>query len=141
MKNISVVSRTAAILLALAILFALAIPAFAFRDNGEYPSNPSGQYSTDFAPNTCTSAALGTKSVLNVPTTNVSAYKFWFTATTAGTATTGVYKPGAIVKWSDTGTARISTDRFTVGKGVKNIGFAPISSATANTITYCLQTR
>jgi len=141
MKNISATSKAVAILLTVAILLALTIPAFAWKDGGEYPSNPSGQYSTDFAPNTCTSAALGTKTVLNVPVNNASAYKFWFTATTAGTATTGIFKPSALTKWSDSGTARISTDKFTVGKGVKNLGFAPISSATENTVTYCIQTR
>jgi hypothetical protein len=141
MKNIFAASKALAILLTVAILLALTVPAFAWKDGGEYPSNPSGQYSTDFAPNTCTSVVLGTKSVTNVPVDNTSAFKFWFTATTAGTATTGIFKPSTITTWKDTGTARISTDKFTVGKGVKFIGFAPISSATSNTLTYCKQTR
>lgn len=141
MKNIIAASRILSILLTVAIVMALAVPAFAWRDNGEYPSDAAGKYSTDFAPNTCTSVVLGTKSVTNVPTSTVTAYKFWFTATTAGTATTGIFKPATLTNWSDTGTARISTDKFTVGKGVKFIGFAPISSATSNTVTYCTQTR
>lgn len=141
MKNRIAASKLLCILIIVTLMWALTVPAFAWRDGGEYPSDAAGQYSTDFAPNTCVSTALGTKGVLNLPTTGITAYKFWFTATTAGTATTGIFKPAAIVKWSDTGTARISTDKFTVGKGVKYIGFAPISSATANTVTYCAQTR
>jgi len=141
MKNIIAASRILSILLTVAIVMALTVPAFAWRDNGEYPSDAAGKYSAEFAPNTCTSVVLGTKGVTNVPTATVTAYKFWFTATTAGTAITGIFKPATITKWSDTGTVKLSSELFTVGKGVKNLGFGNNSSATSGTVTYCLQTK
>lgn len=141
MKNNRVI---AFILATLVMLCAMSTTAYAWQDkNAEYPTDPGGKYSTNLAPNACASVALGTKGVLNVPTSGTTAYKFWFTTTATGASASGIFKPAKLTKWSDTGTVRTAGESFTTGKGVTTAAYANYSSTLANstTVNYCVQAR
>lgn len=115
---------------AIFVVVTMAAGAFAYRLPGEFASDSAGRPSTNFAPTVCTVVSLAHKGIYNLPITNVSAFKFWFTKASDDTSLLGLFTLSALSAWRDAGTLKSSGDTFTVGKGIKTIGFANISSAT-----------
>ena len=128
--------------LLMALTLMVAFSAFAFSTGGEFAGDRLGnaptRYSTDLAP-VSQQVVKVTKGFYNLPLSNYTQYKFWFTKTVDDTAATAICKilVGGYTTGSETGIVTAG-ERLVVGKGQKFTGFKCASTAGTN-INYLLQ--